>query len=315
MRIVDCALAYARLGWPVVPCRGKIPCESWSLPVEKKALNDGPHGYNNASTDEGLIRHWWRRFPDANIGLATGHAFFALDVDAGSGKESLGALIDRFGDLPETLTQITGGGGGHLLFKAAPGLRNWSSRFCIDEKYVEMPGLDIRTAGTGIIAAPSMHKSGKLYRWKKGHGPKAMLKGEIELAEAPEWLIRIATPPAENVVHFQPLTGARGNTQGNPTRYGEAALVRACEAVSVAMPGTQEATLHREAYSIGGLVAAGELGDGGERTAYNALVDAALKMQAGDPRWPWTPRMVSEKVRMSMAKGMNRPRLPAEGRR
>lgn len=303
MPSVEYPLAYARLGWPVFPCRGKIPCDR------------GSHGVNDATTDEGRIRAWWKDYPDANIGLAAGHVFFALDVDGHEGEENLRNLVDQFGELPDTLTQFSGGGGAHLLFKAAPGLKNWSSRFCIDGKYVQIPGLDIRTTGAAIIGSPSMHESGRLYRWKKGHGPKAMIEGKIGLAEAPEWLVRIATPAPENVVHFPARTDARSAPEGETTRYGEAALVRACKAVSGAIPGMQEPTLHREAFSIGGLVAAGELGNDGERMAYNALVDAALKWQSGDPRWPWTPRTVSEKVRMSLAKGMSKPRVPAEGRR
>lgn len=289
------ALAYARIGWPVFPCRGKIPCEK------------GSHGVNDASTDLDRIRFWWRRYPDANIGLAAGHVFFALDVDGHAGEESLISLMERFGSLPDTLTQFTGGGGAHMLFKAVPGLRNWAGQFCIDGEMVPVPGLDVRTMGAAIIAAPSMHASGRVYHWKPGHGPKAMLAGKIELADAPEWLIKIATPPPESVVHFPPRTEAAAGDVAGTSRYAEVALERACQAVSGAIPGSQEATLHREAFAIGGLVGGGIIG---ERAAFDALASAAHRMEQGDPRWPWTARTISEKIRASMSKGINHPRYP-----
>lgn len=289
------ALAYARIGWPVFPCRGKIPCER------------GSHGVNDATADLGRISYWWRRYPGANIGLAAGHVFFALDVDGHEGEESLFALMDRFGPLPDTLTQFTGGGGAHLLFKAVPGLRNWAGRFCIDGEMVHVPGLDVRTMGAAIIAAPSMHKSGKLYHWKPGHGPKAMIEGKIELAAAPEWLVKIATPLPEPVVQFPARTQATPADLAQYSRYVTAALEKAAAAVKSAPPGSQEGTLHREAFAIGGLVSGYGLDEG---IAFETLAHAAHQMEQGNPRWPWTARAISEKIRHSMHAGINRPRFP-----
>ncbi len=72
------ALAYGRHGWPVSPCQpgSKVPAT--------------PHGFDNATTDAGQIRRWWRRLPDANVAIATGTpGSDVLDVDqhgrAGSG--------------------------------------------------------------------------------------------------------------------------------------------------------------------------------------------------------------------------------------
>ena len=45
------------------------------------------------------------------------------------------------------------------------------------------PGIDLRGDGGCIVAPPSIHPSGKRYRWKKGHGP-----GEIAPAPLPDWL-------------------------------------------------------------------------------------------------------------------------------
>ena len=58
MTTLDAALRYAARGWPVFPCRGKIPLT--------------PHGFHDASTDAATIEAWWRENPDALISVATG---------------------------------------------------------------------------------------------------------------------------------------------------------------------------------------------------------------------------------------------------
>lgn len=69
--LADAALEYAQdCGWPVHPLRpdGKEPL-----------LRNGVH---DASSDPDTVRNWWRRWPNANIGVATGPASFdALDID------------------------------------------------------------------------------------------------------------------------------------------------------------------------------------------------------------------------------------------
>jgi len=60
IRLARAALAYASLGWPVFPVR----------PLEKtpqiKAWRE------KATADPKQIRSWWRKFPEANIGIVTG---------------------------------------------------------------------------------------------------------------------------------------------------------------------------------------------------------------------------------------------------
>ena len=54
------ALEYAALGLRVFPC----------LPRDKRPAV--AHGFKEATTDADQIRAWWTRWPDANIGIATG---------------------------------------------------------------------------------------------------------------------------------------------------------------------------------------------------------------------------------------------------
>jgi hypothetical protein len=86
-----------------------------------------------------------------------------------------------------------------------------------------------------------------------------------------------------------------------PNAYARAALDRACAAIIAAPCGAQEMTLHRECFSIGGLIAAGAL-TGGPTVA--RLVAAAERMPA---HWgPWGD--LNDKVLASVKRGMDYPR-------
>jgi Bifunctional DNA primase/polymerase, N-terminal len=71
--VLACALHYGRcVGWRVFPVRAdKTPL-----------VKDWP---NVATADEGRIREWWSRWPEAGIGLATGRAsgVYIVDIDPG----------------------------------------------------------------------------------------------------------------------------------------------------------------------------------------------------------------------------------------
>src|SRR5271166_4935927 len=73
------ALSYVERGWPVLPCK----------PGGKEPLGQIAHrGAYDACCDPGWVRWVWSRYPEANVGLATGRAFDVIDVDD-----------DRFGGL------------------------------------------------------------------------------------------------------------------------------------------------------------------------------------------------------------------------
>jgi hypothetical protein len=89
--------------------------------------------------------------------------------------------------------------------------------------------------------------------------------------------------------------------------YAKSALRRACAAIMAAPNGAQEKTLHREAYSIGGLIGP----DLPESEALAALLCAAKAMPTYGEPW----RDVELKLRCSLDRGMERPRrVPASAR-
>jgi hypothetical protein len=58
--VLQAALAYASVGWPVFPC----------VPGQKVPAT--AHGFRDASIDPGRISRWWQRDPERNVAIATG---------------------------------------------------------------------------------------------------------------------------------------------------------------------------------------------------------------------------------------------------
>jgi len=156
---LEAALYYASLGWSVIPIRpkDKKPALKWEQ-------------YQTGRASEEQIRDWWKKWPRANVGVITGgiSGIIVLDVDGPEGRES---IADK--DLPPTTCAITGSGGYHYIFKHPGGeVRNFARR---------LPGLDLRGDGGYIVAPPSIHPSGGLYKWG--------LPPEMEQPRwAPAWL-------------------------------------------------------------------------------------------------------------------------------
>jgi hypothetical protein len=124
---LEAALKYARRGWRVFPLHS--PTFDGCSCGSRNCKNAGKHprtlhGLKDASTDDAVIRGWWKQWPEANIGIATGpkSGFFVLDVDGEDGQASL-KILEALGQLPQTLCAYTGrkGSGGectgfHLYF-------------------------------------------------------------------------------------------------------------------------------------------------------------------------------------------------------
>jgi hypothetical protein len=167
------ALDYLGRGWSVLPMqpRAKRPVVPWRSLQSKAAT---------AAT----VREWYRRRPDANVGIVTGQVsgLIVLDVDAyHGGADSLAALESQYGALPATLESRTGGGGRHLYF-SHPGA-------ALTNRTGIRPGLDLRGDGGCVVAPPSIHPSGRRYTWVKLRSPD-----DIAPAPLPPWLRALAAP-------------------------------------------------------------------------------------------------------------------------
>jgi hypothetical protein len=139
-------MAYAAHGWPVFPCQpgGKEPATR--------------HGFLDATCDPARIAWWWRRQPDANVGIATGDPGpDVLDVDqhgdAGSGFAALNKVI-RAGLTDGASAMVSTPGGGLHLYYAGSGQRCGK---------LLRHHLDFRAQG-GYILAPPSQVGGRPYR-------------------------------------------------------------------------------------------------------------------------------------------------------
>lgn len=151
----EAALHYAELGLAVFPlkARGKEPLTQ--------------NGFKDASTQAQDIVSWWNRYPDANIGIATGQmsggiVAIDMDVDKDTGKDGYHNFVkwcdENFLILPDSWLSITGRGGYHLIYE---------STFPVPSKIGWLQDVDIRADGAYIVAPPSIHPNGTHYEWEQ----------------------------------------------------------------------------------------------------------------------------------------------------
>ena len=154
-KMLKAALGYAQRGWPVFPLApgGKVPL------ISKEA---GGQGFIDASTDALRIRPWWEKQPDANIGFVPGGAgLVAIDIDGPQDHAkalAAGVPAEDLGPTPQTLVSQTGRaeGGRHLFYRVPQG-----TVIPNDPKL----GITVRCKGGYVVLPPSVHPSGRPYRW------------------------------------------------------------------------------------------------------------------------------------------------------
>jgi hypothetical protein len=275
MTPLDAALEYC----PAVPV---FPCfESGTMRKRPRT----PRGFHDASRDPAIIKAWWTRWPTAAIGMPTGRVSgrWVLDIDVKRPEANGFDTLDDLGHsiLPETPMVHTASDGLHVYFDAGDRELKCSAGLL-------GPGLDIRGCG-GYVILPS---PGSGYEWD----PQWNL-GTVPLAAAPDWLwppklSRAALPP--------PPPPAEGLS-----RYGEAAIESACNAIARAPAGEQERALNAECFSIGALAGAGLVP---ADIALRALLRVANAMPDHDAQWPWRSEEIDLKVRRAFHAGQHHPR-------
>jgi putative DNA primase/helicase len=176
--MLDAALGYAERGWAVFPCDWRQ--DPPGLKVKKKRakapLVAGPDrdqagapipetgGLWRASTDPVQIRAWWKKYPQALIGVPTGArlGLFVIDLDPSEGDsvdQVLQRLTDAVGPLPGGPISATQSGGRHLWF------RNPVGEALPHNSAKRIPGVDWRGQGGYVIVPPSRMSDGKIYQW------------------------------------------------------------------------------------------------------------------------------------------------------
>jgi hypothetical protein len=282
------ARIYAGLGWPLLPCHaiaegrcacGDVECGS---PGKHPLLRHGLHDASSITSD---VDAWWRRWPAANVGVRTGRrpdgsGLVVIDIDpAHGGDESFEELGRTLGSLPETLSVATGGGGRHLYFRhPEPRIGNSAGRLG--------PGIDVRSDGGYVIAPPSLHRSGRSYRWRPA-----------PIVPLPDSLVRLLRQDNPQPASAPPVAPTRPCTA-----WAKTALEQETRRVIDAAEGGRNHALNRAAFALGQLVAGGHLEENVVRSHLAAAaataglaeretvatISSGLRAGARSPRHPAT---------------------------
>jgi hypothetical protein len=262
----DAAVGYASRGIPVLPLHYPLRHRAGLQPipgdpqasverVSCSCRNPGcgqvgkhplgalaPHGVKDATTNRARILAWWTRHPQANIGLATGHLFDALDVDGHAGAQAIQQLAATHG-LHSVGPLVRTGGGGWHFYLAPTGLGN--------PKPHELEGVDWRGRGGYVVAPPSRHASGHPYQWALGRDlgtPLAQVPAPLRARLERQSPMRPAGPVE---------LAASGVTPGD--RYARAALAEELARVATAPIGHRNRQLWESTRNLYNLVATGAL--------------------------------------------------------
>lgn len=141
---LQAALWYAQQGLRVFPIR----------PGDKRP-HQGTRGLIDATDDHEQIHAWWKRWPESNVAIATGHLVDVVDIDGPEGQRSRLKHWDDYNGLDLVGVSLTPRAGGMHLFISATGRRNGTA---LD------PGIDYRGAGGYVVAPPSVRPDGQ-YTW------------------------------------------------------------------------------------------------------------------------------------------------------
>ncbi len=156
------------------PCTdpGKVPLVAWKA-------------YQDRLPTEDEVRSMWRRFPDANIGMATGHLskIVVLDLDGDLAVHQ--AQMLGYDNGPHTFTGRVGGVHRYFAYREDEP-RNFAHK---------MGGIDYRGEGGFVLMAGSRHASGRLY-----------VAGEPlddidDLPQLPQWVNGLARTASEQPHH------------------------------------------------------------------------------------------------------------------
>ncbi|SMF70604.1 phage/plasmid primase, P4 family, C-terminal domain-containing protein [Allosphingosinicella indica] len=295
------ALGYARRGWPVFPCspETKRPL----LPRDKDPVSGKPipksGGVTKATTDEDQITAWWKRWPDAMIGVAMGrNGCLALDFDPRTEEivdQTTGEVTTREWTLeqlkadteaqigcalPVTLAAMTPSGGVHLYLRQPSGGDPINNRGNLPEH------VDVRGVGGYVIAPPSVMADGRRYRWLRGDW-------NAEIADAPAALVKVLRErkgapqndaAADQAASASPPPRASARRSGDPSepeddvrKYALTALDGECAEIRRAPSGQRNAQLNASAVKVASLVAAGAL----DSTLARQCIEAAARDNPG----------------------------------
>jgi hypothetical protein len=313
----DAAVGYASRGIPVLPLHYPLPHPGGLEPVGgnhpptpevgcscrdpgcgqpgKHPLGSlVPHGVKDATSNRARILAWWTRYPQANIGLATGHRFDVLDVDGPAGAHAIRILAVAHGLQSSGPLVRTGGGGWHF-YLAPTGLGNAHP--------AGLAYVDWRGRGGYVVAPPSRHASGHPYQW--------VVDRDLDTppGQVPSVLVERLRPRQRQQPTGLVQLWAAGDGTGD--RYARAALAEELARVATAPVGHRNRQLWESTRNLYNLVATGALD---HHEVDQALLAAAERcgLLAEEPRQ--TRRTLASGRQVGLAHP-GRPRQPTSPER
>jgi len=171
------ALAYASLGWRVFPV----------VHGQKRPLFKG--WQQGATSDPELIGRYWRTDTAPNVGIITGQALVAFDIEATHLPLLAAWMRDRDSRMPVTPIARSGRGGIHILVR--PDAVRSGHALRLDGVHIG----ELKAHGGFIVACPS--RTIGAYSWLRS-------PLETRLAEPPDWLLELVTEPRSRIPSSSP---------------------------------------------------------------------------------------------------------------
>jgi putative DNA primase/helicase len=204
---LDAALEWAERGFPVLPLHsvdshGQCSCLKRCTRAGKHPRVAAGTDFAAATTEEDLVREWWARWPEANIGVPTGRksGLFVVDLDVGGDAWRKAEFIFGHGVWAAAVIVGTGSGGRHFWF-ARPDTQARLSHGG-DGSPFGIEGLHLRCDGGYVVVPPSRNAA----------GPYSLLEADFDA---------LYPPPADLVDKLVSPRMPRKVTKGAVIRRGQ----------------------------------------------------------------------------------------------
>lgn len=276
---------------------GKSDCSS----AAKHPLTT--NGLDDATTDLDIVDGWWKKWPNANIGLRTGVAFDLFDVDGPAGFASLQTVIEKLGGEPQAAAVCVSGridGGRHYYMQPA-------GKKALAGGKTSPTGLDVKGNGGYAVGPPSRHISGTEYRWENGL-QYGNVTGTVPWEAVYDELVRTAPkkkPRERHTDHTPPAFTQPPEVGGDRVaNFGKAVLRSIVEEMDAAVSGHRWDTFATEcAMKLARAIEGGSV-DRAEGT--DALQYAARRAGLDDEEIERLPDLIDD----ALAKGITDPIAP-----
>lgn len=265
------ALAYRARGVRVFPCREDRFGPSEEHPKgdpEAKAPYGGVMWKGSEPSKRASVEAWWRRWPNALIGVDIGALrILVVDVDGAHAIALWEAYADENGGLPDGVPYVnTPTGGRHYFFHLPDGVKHGNGRGSLPPK-AELP-VDIRGIGGYVIASGTDRPYWGRYEPHDGD-PFSWL----DAPEIPAWLLTVLKGKREHDDETRPTLPA--TVPSTPVTienervraWAEEAFEQEITAVATQPKGDRNNRLNAAAFALGTLVGGGFLDESRVRSA------------------------------------------------